>query len=304
MYDKDKEKILHLYQLGVPIQKIILTQLGYGEYLSLKASIKHLIMDKLFYYKEKLNLHEATFLPVEHEEAMVAIVYKVTFSKGTPYILKICPRAEDYWREVYFLKFLSELLPVPKIIQAESPSSSNYGAILMECLSGNFLNKKEITDKLIYEIGTLLARIHLNRVNQYGDLTQEQSLSPEPRSPFVHKFEESFLECSHHLPKNILEKSYQYYKNHIDTLSLVDGPCIIHRDFRPGNILFLNDKITGIIDWASARASFAEDDFSPLELSEWSKDAKLKNSFLNGYASIRPIPEYKLIMPLLGVLGE
>lgn len=37
MYDKDKEKILHLYQLGVPIQKIITTHLGYGKYLSLKA---------------------------------------------------------------------------------------------------------------------------------------------------------------------------------------------------------------------------------------------------------------------------
>lgn len=37
MYDKDKEKIVHLYQLGVPIQKIITTHLCYGKYLSLKA---------------------------------------------------------------------------------------------------------------------------------------------------------------------------------------------------------------------------------------------------------------------------
>lgn len=37
MYDKDKDKILHLHQLGVPIQKIISTHLGYGKYLSLKA---------------------------------------------------------------------------------------------------------------------------------------------------------------------------------------------------------------------------------------------------------------------------
>jgi DNA invertase Pin-like site-specific DNA recombinase len=39
MDDKDKEKILHLYQLGVPLQKIITTHLGYGKYLSLKAFI-------------------------------------------------------------------------------------------------------------------------------------------------------------------------------------------------------------------------------------------------------------------------
>lgn len=42
MYDKDREKILHLYQLGVPIQKIIATHLGYGKYLSLKAFISKL----------------------------------------------------------------------------------------------------------------------------------------------------------------------------------------------------------------------------------------------------------------------
>lgn len=42
MYDKDKEKIIHLYQLGVPLQKIISTHLGYGKYLSLKAFINKL----------------------------------------------------------------------------------------------------------------------------------------------------------------------------------------------------------------------------------------------------------------------
>jgi len=31
MYDQDREKILHLYQLGVPFQKIITTHLGYGK---------------------------------------------------------------------------------------------------------------------------------------------------------------------------------------------------------------------------------------------------------------------------------
>lgn len=39
MYDKDQEKILHLYKLGVPLYKIISTHLGYGKYLSLKKYI-------------------------------------------------------------------------------------------------------------------------------------------------------------------------------------------------------------------------------------------------------------------------
>lgn len=39
MYDKDKDKILELYKLGVPINKIIITHLKYGKYTSLKQFI-------------------------------------------------------------------------------------------------------------------------------------------------------------------------------------------------------------------------------------------------------------------------
>ena len=39
MYDQDADKILHLYQLGVPIRKIIQTHICYGKYSSLKEYI-------------------------------------------------------------------------------------------------------------------------------------------------------------------------------------------------------------------------------------------------------------------------
>jgi len=39
MYDKDKERIFHLYKLGVPINTIINTHLKYGKFLSLKNYI-------------------------------------------------------------------------------------------------------------------------------------------------------------------------------------------------------------------------------------------------------------------------
>ena len=40
IYDKDKEKIFHLYGLGVPLNTIVKTHLGYGKYLSLKEFIE------------------------------------------------------------------------------------------------------------------------------------------------------------------------------------------------------------------------------------------------------------------------
>jgi DNA invertase Pin-like site-specific DNA recombinase len=39
MYDKDRERIFHLYKLGVPINTIINTHLKYGKFLSLKNYI-------------------------------------------------------------------------------------------------------------------------------------------------------------------------------------------------------------------------------------------------------------------------
>ena len=40
MFDKDREKILHLLSLGVSIQAIIEIHLGYGKYLALYKYIK------------------------------------------------------------------------------------------------------------------------------------------------------------------------------------------------------------------------------------------------------------------------
>ena len=40
MYDKDRERIFHLHKMGVPINTIIKTHLGYGKYISLRDYIR------------------------------------------------------------------------------------------------------------------------------------------------------------------------------------------------------------------------------------------------------------------------
>jgi len=46
MYDKDQEKIFHLYKLGVPLRKIISTHLSYGKYWSIKNYIEKRYKEK------------------------------------------------------------------------------------------------------------------------------------------------------------------------------------------------------------------------------------------------------------------
>lgn len=250
-------------------------------------------------YKERLNLQQAKFDFIDHEDAMVATVFKITQPNGEEFILKICSRKGDYLREAYFLNRLQGKVPIPHIIQLVPAEAGLDGAVLMECFSGHLLKKENLTNTLCHEIGSLLARIHLNHVDGYGNLTEPDQLSSDPRVPFTLKFVEGMDECRDHLPSSLLEKCRRYYDNHIDLLLGVDGPCIIHRDFRPGNLILDKGKIQGIIDWSSARGGFAEEDFCPLEFGEWSTHPSYKQSFLDGYAKIRNIPDYPRVLPLL-----
>ncbi len=254
--------------------------------------------DPISLYKQQLGLHAATFVRIDHEDAMVAIVYRITQPDGKQLILKICDRINDYLREVHFLKLFANKLPVPRIIEVVQPNEHIHGAILMECLPGALLQSKELSESLAYEIGSCLAGIHLVRLSGYGEPLQDD-LSRDPRAYFTLKFDEGLDECRNHLPLSLIEKCRRYYDSHLDLLTSVDGPCVVHRDFRPGNLIIHEGKLQGIIDWAGARASFAEEDLCSLEHGEWSNNTDSKKAFLDGYASVRSVPNYHHLISFL-----
>ena len=251
-------------------------------------------------YQELLNLDEDTeFIKIDHDEGMVATVYKVLERSGRSHILKICESHFDYANEVYFLGCFSKQILVPKVIRTVPPGEENLGALLIEYLPGNLLTPHTITQKIAFEVGKSLAIIHENKTNGFGYLNRNLDLSPDPTLHFKAKFEEGIDECKGHLPDDTIFKSLNYFNNSLNLLEKVDGPCIIHRDFRPGNIIIHQDSLRGIIDWSSARSGFAEDDFCSIEHGEWRNFNSYKNIFLDGYQSIRTVPHYKAIIPLL-----
>ena len=198
-------------------------------------------------YKECLSLPKgAEFTRIDHIDALVAIVYRITLPNVAPLILQNCERPRGYCRELYFLKHYSDDLPVARVVNVIEPSADIHGAILMECFPGSLLQASALTEELAYKIGAILAQIHLNRMPAYGDLTEPHNLNPDPRIYFTLKFEEGLLECENNLPKELLQQSRKYYDAHVDLLLSVDGPCIIHRDFRPGNIMVKEGKLQGM----------------------------------------------------------
>lgn len=250
-------------------------------------------------YKECFGLQRAQFVRIEHKETMVAIVYKVMLTSNKTFLLKICSRDEDFYREIYFLEVLAETLPVPKVKCFLEPAAGRPGGILMEFLEGTLLNECDWTEALAYEIGVKLALLHSIRSEYFGDYVHKNSCEQIPEEYFQGKFFEELEECRTHLPKEIIQFCENYYTSHSDLLGSVDGPCLIHRDFRPGNMIVNDGKLVGIIDWASARFGFAEQDFCSIKHRNWPKSPKHKHSLLRGYSSIRPLPKYEAIMPLL-----
>lgn len=273
--------------------------------INAKISIKGLIE----IYREKLKLSQAVFTHIDHEDAMVATVFKISEANHPDRILKVCSRAKDYLREVYFLRHFAKILPVPRILEVVEPNVGVDGAILMEFIEGDLLKAQVVDCSLASEIGTLLARIHQERTAGFGDLTDPAYLNKDPKVYFKMKFEESIGECQGHLPELLIEKCRQYFDRDVYLLDSVDGPCMMHSDFRPGNLIACDGRLKGIIDWSSAQSGFAEKDFYSLDFGHWSKDEGFKELFLAGYASVRPIPNYKSLMPLLhlsravGVVG-
>ena len=256
-----------------------------------------LIVEK---YRALLNLDmKLQFSKIDHDDAMVADVYKIE-SSGKPYfILKICDRNNDYTSEVYFLDHFKNQIQVPAIIQTSPPNQETHGAILMAYLPGYLLKPSHITKEIAFQVGQSLAIIHSNRTAGFGYLNRDAKLVPEPATFLKEKFLESIEECKNHLSSDLIMRSCHYFDKTLPLLEKADGPCIIHRDFRPGNIIVENNRLCGIIDWSSARAGFAEDDFCSIEHGAWGNFNHHKENFLEGYSSIRKIPNYHQLMPLL-----
>lgn len=238
---------------------------------------------------DPFHLENAQLTLIEHADAMVAKVYLVKLESGQELILKYSERPKDYQRESYFLKRLQGVIPVPRVLQEDYSH-----ALLMEKLPGHLMSHADFTKSVAFELGTILATLHQIKMELFGDPTEEDTLSSDPFIPFTAKFEEGLAECSGHLPPELLKKCKDHFHKLIEQHHQVDGPCLIHRDFRPGNIFVHQGRIQGIIDWASSRSGFAEEDFCALE-----ENQLCNTSFLEGYASIRPVPDYQKILPLL-----
>jgi len=170
-------------------------------------------------YKELLNLDKGVrFSKIDHDDAMVADVYKIESSGKPCFILKICNRPNDYTSEVYFLNHFAKQIQVPAVIKRLPPSQENHGAILIKYLSEKLLKPVLITKEIAFELGKSLATIHSNKTDGFGYLNRHVELASEPISHFKEKFLEGIDECKNHLPVELIAKCFSYFDKSLHLL--------------------------------------------------------------------------------------
>jgi Ser/Thr protein kinase RdoA (MazF antagonist) len=243
---------------------------------------------KTFIDRFRLDVQHISGVP----ESFSSTVYRLDLKGGQAVYLKIPYSKEKLEREMEMLLLLRGHVPVPAILDYWKGDDETAGAILLEGIQGEPCIQG-VGVELSYQIGRHHALLH------HAPLPHDHAgFDPkEWRTLVREKFEHFSLHASKVLPQNLIEKSHRYFEKSMLELPQPDGPCIIHLDFRPGNILVKDHKVAGIIDFESARIGSPEMDFSKVNRNIWEQHEGTKEAYVKGYETIRPMIDLDSILP-------
>jgi Ser/Thr protein kinase RdoA (MazF antagonist) len=233
-------------------------------------------------------------------ESYSSEVWRLKLETGNEVILKIPYSDVKFHREQFFLKRLRGIIPVPIILDTWNEKDTSPPALLLSCLPGSPATEL-ITNDTASQMGELLGRLHQIPAECYGQLeTQDSSNIKLSWETFLRKRYEQFRDdCRSELSRDVINRCNELFETFMENLPQAGGPCIVHMDFRPGNIL-INKKheITGLIDFESSRGGSPEIDFIKVVTEIWKPCPNTHKSFLDGYSGVCPLPNLDRTLPL------
>ncbi|WP_160687724.1 aminoglycoside phosphotransferase family protein [Clostridium sp. C2-6-12] len=225
-------------------------------------------------------------------------VYILTLEGGKKVVLKIPFNSEKFEREKKALELLSGKVSVPKVIKYYNGDSLIPGALLISYINGTPL-AGNVTEELAYQMGIMLARIHNIHLKKYGKIETEGE--KDKQSVYLDNLKIMYTKnkvfCEKVMdPKklSICDEIFNYYH---EKLPILGEPCLLHSDYRMGNILVNGSEVVGIIDFEVANGGVADEDFSILENEVFNVYAGTRESFLEGYKSIKQLPDLDNTLP-------
>jgi len=211
---------------------------------------------------------------------------------NSKYILTIFEQAQP--KDIQFYVDLMSFLSQQKF-NCPTPIANHAGhylgkiqhkpTLLVSFLNGKEL--KEITKENCFHVGESLAHLHLTAKDYKVSLTNPRGLN----------WMNEVFQKMHHLladdEKNVISKELiNLDQNFVNNLS----SGIIHADLFKDNVLFHNNRVSGIIDFYYACYDLHIYDIA-ITMNDWCVNASLsldeekKDFFLDGYDSIRKLDE-------------
>ncbi|MBD1373278.1 phosphotransferase [Hazenella sp. IB182357] len=240
----------------------------------------------------KLNVLTVDRVP----ESFSSIVYKITLMNHQIVYIKIPYSQVELRREYVLLKYLYEELPVPQVLDYWEGDDRYFGGLLLSAVAG-VPHTGAVDEPLAYEIGMYHAKLHKVTLDApYLDAYVDNAF--EKWTQFVrNQFYAYAQDVNKVIPLKLFEQSLQYFERYQKRLPPPDGPCLIHMDYRLGNILVDENRVKGIIDFESVLIGATEMDFIKLEHDIFRKYIGVKDAYQQGYASIRPLIDLDQILP-------
>jgi Ser/Thr protein kinase RdoA (MazF antagonist) len=240
-----------------------------------------------------LNINPSEIHPVP--DSYSSEVYRLTLEDGEDVVLKIPFNKIKVSREYRMLTRLKGKLPVPEVLGYWEGDGEITGALLLSFIDGLPLSG-EISDDMAYKMGKLLGRLHSLRAEGYGDGIGE-SAEPEWWQGIKDRFTEWVEDCRKIMPESELRQCINLFESIFTNLPPPDGPCVVHFDYRPGNILVRGSEIAGLIDFESARGGSADIDFVKIKIYVWDLFPSSKEMFIRGYGDVRKVPDLEITLP-------
>ncbi|SDS84634.1 Ser/Thr protein kinase RdoA involved in Cpx stress response, MazF antagonist [Paenibacillaceae bacterium GAS479] len=245
--------------------------------------------------KLKLNVLNIEDVP----ESFSSEVYKISLANRENVYVKIPYNKDKLFREFQVLELLKDVIPVPKVLDLWDGDENSTGALLLSAIEGQPCTGN-IDETVSFQIGMYHAMLHETKTPGYGQHVKNGFKLLDQNDWRLHmksNFEKWKEPCKEILDPDLYEKCVIHFDGVFAALPELDGPCVVHMDFRPANILVNNNKVTGIIDFESARGGSSEIDFTKMNRYIWRVNPSTKLPYMEGYQTIRPIINLEAVLP-------
>ncbi len=227
--------------------------------------------------------------------------YILTLTDNTKFVLRLMKNRSFWYTEQEVLKLVKDFLPVATIEQKGKTNS--YFWLMLTYLEGfNMSEALAFCPEIIfYETGRMLGLLHECLFEDYGKWTAEGFVKFE--GPWITHLEALFDQEVRYLSERkivspqLLFKVRLLFEKYKVLAHFDERPTLIHRDFKPENILITRTteswRITGVLDFEHAQVGEVVWDFARVFNRFFLPAPKSRISFLAGYSSARCLPLFE-----------